>query len=170
MSIGVILTALTKREHIELEDFLFGDILSVERGDLGIVIVVSALLIILGFFLWRSLMIMSIDRDDAWLSGISVDLVDAVFHVILAVAVVLGANMLGIVLASAMLVIPATAAKALAHSFRGLTIITIILAEITMIGGLFLSRIFSLPSGAIIVLTGVLVLVFSACISRLRSA
>ncbi|MCX6557169.1 MAG: metal ABC transporter permease, partial [Candidatus Aminicenantes bacterium] len=91
-------------------------------------------------------------------------------YIMLAAALVLGIRVLGIILVSAILIIPVSSARLLSRSFRSLVRWTVLLAEGVMIGGLLISYYLNLPSGAVIVLTGssVFALAFIASVLRRR--
>jgi len=86
----------------------------------------------------------------------------------LACALVLGIRVLGIVLVSAILIIPVSTARLLSRSFRALTRWTVLIAECTVLAGIFLSYFLDLPTGAVIVLTGSVLFVLAFLASSLR--
>ena len=86
-------------------------------------------------------------------------------NIVLAVAVVLGIKMLGVVLVSALLIIPVSTAKLVCRSFDRMVIFSIVISEVVVISGLFISYYFNLPTGAVIVITGTTVF-FIALIFR----
>jgi zinc transport system permease protein len=84
--------------------------------------------------------------------GVSVDVLDAVFLVLLASVVAVGLKVVGAILMSALMILPAATAQYLAASFRGMIVISVVVAVLAMILGLFVSAAFSLPTGPTIVL------------------
>jgi ABC-type Mn2+/Zn2+ transport system permease subunit len=97
------------------------------------------------------------------MAGVRVNLLHLTFYIILAVAVVLGLKILGIVLVSALLIIPASTAKLVSKSFKGLIVQSVIFSEVVVIAGIALSYALDAPTGPMIVLVGagVFLLVFS---------
>jgi ABC-type Mn2+/Zn2+ transport system permease subunit len=88
------------------------------------------------------------------MAGINPDFYQLLLYVMLACALVLGIRILGIILVSAILIVPVSTARLFSRSFRALTLWTGVIAEGVMIGGLLLSYYLNLPSGAVIVLVG----------------
>ena len=154
LALGIILLSLQQGYQPELISFLFGNILAIGNIDL-LVIVIFALLIFgfLAFFV-KQLTFMTFDRDSAWLSGVPVGKLDLLFYIVLSLAIVLGVKLLGIILVSALLIIPPTTAKLFASSFQQQLVGSIVAGEFIIVMGLFLSYLLDLPSGATIILTG----------------
>ena len=160
MALGVLLISFKRGYQPELIGFLFGNILMIKVLDLWLIGVASIFISGLLFVFRRQITLMSLDPEMAYLSGIRTNFLQLVMYVILAVSVVLGIKILGIVLVSALLIIPVSISKLISNSFQKLVVRSIVFAEAIMILGIFLSYLFDLPTGAIIVLTGA-VLFFS---------
>lgn len=152
MAFGVLLMSFTNGYQPELLSFLFGSILAVRTIDIIIMILATAIILIWLLRSLRQLTYLSLNEDSARVSGIHVDLQTLFFYVSLAVATVLGVKILGIILVSALLIIPPATSRILTKSFRDYLIVSIILIEMSIIGGLIASYIFDIPSGATIVL------------------
>jgi zinc transport system permease protein len=161
MALGVVLISLRRGYQPELIGYLFGNILAIRRQDLFLIVVLAAA--ILAFILAhrRRLTLLALDREMAYMAGFNPGIYQLLLYVMLACALVLGIRVLGVILVSAILIIPVSTARLLSRSFRALAIWTVIIAEATMLGGLLLSYCLDLPSGAVIVLTGTVVLILA---------
>jgi zinc transport system permease protein len=102
----------------------------------------------------RKLTLVALDREMAYMAGINPDLFQLLFYLMLSCALVLGIRILGIVLVSAILIIPVSTARLLSRSFKALAWWTVAIAEFTVMAGLLLAYFLDLPAGALIVLTG----------------
>lgn len=162
LALGILLMGLKRGYQPELFSFLFGSILSISSQDLWIILVFSAIIFMVLCKLKRHFTLLALDRDSAWLAGMHTEWLDLLFYVLVSVTVVLGVKLLGIVLVSALLVIPPTTAKMLAPSFRILIVGSVMGGELFILLGLTLSYVLDLPSGATIVLVGVSVFVLAA--------
>jgi len=168
MAFGVLLISLQPGYQPELMSFLFGNILAISRAELWLMLGVGALVVV---FLMRSLpglIMLSLDREMAYTSGVRIRLLQPALYVILAVTVVLGIKVLGVVLVTALLAIPTAIAKAFARSFSRLLTIGVIVAEVIVIAGILLSYWLDLPTGPTIVLTGTILFTLTALTGRLR--
>jgi zinc transport system permease protein len=155
LALGIVLISRQQGYQPELLSFLFGSILSVGTQDLGIILLFSAGILLVLIMLFRSFTLLSLEKESAWLYGVRTESLDFFFYVLLSVTVVLGVKLLGIILVSALLIIPPTIAKMLAPSFRSLIGVSVIGGELFIVLGLLLSYYLDLPSGAAIILVGV---------------
>lgn len=154
MALGVVLISLKSGYQPELISFLFGNILAIKVSELILMSVFAALVLIFLIYFYRQIAFITFDREGAKIFGIRTEILDLIFYIALAVAIVLGVKILGIILVSALLIIPASTAKLIAGSFKGLIGSSILVAEITVLGGLAISYLLNLPTGAIIILFG----------------
>lgn len=154
MAIGVILMSVQTGYQPELVSFLFGNILTIQAMDVPIILGMSAAAFVVLLLVRKQLMLNTIDSDEAWLRGISPVLMQLLLYVMTAIAIVLSVKMLGIILASALLVIPTTTAKLVASSLRQLYNLSVVLGVVMIIAGLVIAFIIDLPSGPVIILTG----------------
>ena len=155
LALGIVLISRRHGYQPELLSFLFGSILSVGRLDLFIILGASVLIVSALILLLRQLTLLALDNETAWLYGVHTELLDFFFHVLLSVTIVLGVKLLGIILVSALLIIPPTIAKMVAPSFRTLIGASVITGEVCIVLGLLLSYLLDLPSGATVILVGV---------------
>ena len=115
---------------------------------------------------YQKLALISLDKDTAKVAGLQVERWELVFNIILAVAVVLGIKVLGVVLVSALLVIPIAISKMLSKSFKKLMISSVVVSELVVLIGIFLSYHWDLPTGPVIVLFGTVLLGVVALLRR----
>ncbi len=154
MALGVVLISLKSGYQPDLVSFLFGNILAIRSVDLLIICILSVLIILFLIFNYRSITLMALDVDTAYLAGVKVNLLQITFYIILAVSVVLGLKILGIILVSALLIIPPSIAKLLARSFKGLIACSVLFSEFIVLLGITLSYYLDSPTGPVIVLVG----------------
>jgi zinc transport system permease protein len=170
LALGIVLISLQQGYQPELLSFLFGSILSVSTQDLGIIVGFSALIVMGLLTLLRQFTLLALDKETAWLYGVHTELLDFLFYVLLCVTIVLGVKLLGIILVSALLIIPPTIAKMLAPSFKTLIGVSVIAGEVFIVLGLMLSYLLDLPSGATIILVGVVAFLLVAMRQIVRGA
>ena len=113
-------------------------------------------------------MLLALDEESAYLTGIKTKTLHLISYITLAVSVVLGIKVLGIILVSALIIIPAATAKVFSKSFRKLIYISLVISEITVLAGIILSYYFDLPTGPTIVLTGTFIFIVSTIHNSLR--
>ena len=161
MALGVLLISLQPGYQPELISFLFGNILAIKQSELWLIGLLSVSIVGFIMFYFRQLTLLSLDEELAAVANIKVKILQPIFYVMLALAVVLGIKILGVVLVSALLILPTATARVLAPSFKKFIVYAIAVAELVMLVGLVLSAVFDLPTGPVIVLVGTICFIFS---------
>ncbi len=162
MALGVLLMSLTAGYQPELVSFLFGSILRITWDDIALMAALSVLILSWYGLSLKQLTLIALSEETAKVAGINTGLQTLLFYIALAIATVLGVKILGIILVSALLILPSAISKLHAQSFKQYVLFSIIVAQIIVLLGLLLSFYYDLPSGAIIVLTGAAFFVISA--------
>ncbi len=170
MALGILLISLKSGYQPELMSFLFGNILAIKTSELIIIAAMSALIFIFLASQQKKLILMSLDREIAYVSGINPDIYRFFLYVFLSIATVLGIKILGVVLVSAILITPVSTAKLLSSSFKSLLALTLIISEIVVLAGLFISYYLNLPTGPAIVICGASVFFLSLFIKAIKNA
>lgn len=152
LALGVILLSFRRGYQPELISFLFGNILTLSSLDVRVILFFSIAIIALVAAMLRPFALTVFDRSTAWLRGIPVSLMEFLFYVILSFSVILGVKLLGIILVSALLIIPPITGRLLAKSLKTLILYSLIVGEVAVFLGLLLSYYMDLPSGATIIL------------------
>jgi zinc transport system permease protein len=168
MALGVLLMSLTRGYQPELLSYLFGSILTIRSLDVLVLLAASAVIL---FWFWRSLralLFLSLSEDSARVFGISVSWQTFFFYLALALATVLGVKMLGIILVSALLVLPPATARLMSTSFRSYVVFSIFFSELSVILGILFSFLFDIPTGAAIVLVGAAIFFMVALVNMTR--
>lgn len=152
MGLGVVLFASLPGYQPDLVSYLFGSVLAVGWGDVGLL--AGLLVVVLVSFGWwgKRLSLMSVDEDYAKLLGLRVQWWETVYHVLLALTIVAGVRLVGIVLMNALLVVPASLVKLFVRSFKSLLWWTPVVGMVCVALGLVLSVVLDAPSGAMIAL------------------
>ena len=168
MALGVIFIGLSDQYNVDLFGFLFGNILAITRQDLITIAILGAIVLIAIFLLFKELLFTAYDREVAHISGIPVALLDHFFLSLLAISVVISMKVVGIILVSALLVIPGAAASLLTHRYISMMVAAIGIALISAVAGLFLSYYADLASGATIVAVASLIFFMALAVNRIR--
>jgi len=161
MAAGVVLLAFKSGYQPELVSFLFGDILALQWSELIIMAIFSSILMIFLTWQYKKIALMIMSPDIAYVNGVKVSAYEMLLYVIVAVSVVLGLKLLGIILVSALLIMPVSTAKLFAESFRRLIIWSIIISELTVLSGIVASVMLNLPTGAVMVLCGMIIFILT---------
>jgi ABC-type Mn2+/Zn2+ transport system permease subunit len=153
-ALGLALFATFGRRGRNFDAALFGSILGVSREDVLAIIVISFLVALLVFFGYRQLLFTTFDPEVAEASGVHTARVDALLTMALAVSILATMQVLGVTLIAATLVIPATVARMLTHSFSRMLLLATGIGAVTGFVGMNLSYHLDVQSGPTIVLVG----------------
>ena len=156
LSIGIIVISLN-RIKIDIEAFLFGDILTVSSSDLWIMYLGVGITILLILINWSSLLLVTIDEDLARAEGINPIYINLLLTIVLTIVVAVSLQIIGLLLITAMLIIPAATSRRLANSPGQMAFIATLVGVISVISGIFLSVELDAPSGpSIVVISAIL--------------
>ncbi|OGH68399.1 MAG: hypothetical protein A3I29_00595 [Candidatus Magasanikbacteria bacterium RIFCSPLOWO2_02_FULL_44_11] len=166
LALGIVLINLQSGFQPDLISYLFGNILTIRTFEVWLIAGLSVL--IAGFIYWkyRTYLLLSLNEEVAALAGIHTKSYQLLLYVILAVATVLSIKVLGIMLVSALLIIPVSSAKLLAGSSRQLAILSILFSELAIILGMFTSLVLNLPVGSVIVLSATFLFILALVFKR----
>jgi zinc transport system permease protein len=168
MALGVIFIGMSDQYNVDLFGYLFGNILAITRQDLIIIAVLGGLILISTVLFFKEMLFVAYDQEVALVSGMPVAFLDHFFLTILALSVVISMKIIGIILVSALLVIPGAAASQLTRRYVSMITISISIALISTIGGLIISYYADLASGAIIVTLASFIFFLAFTVGQLR--
>ncbi len=162
LAIGVVLVSLSHGFNADLFSYLFGSILAVSETDILLILGVGIATLAALLLFYKELFYASFDEESAQAAGIPVGRLNTMLIVLTAVAVVLSMRIVGILLVSSFIAIPASTALLMRRSFKQTIVIAAAIAIMSVIVGLVLAYYMDLAAGGAIVL--VLVAVFSAAL------
>ena len=151
MALGIVLLARTEGFQGDVGGYLFGSILAIGWMDVWAAAGCCALAVAT-FPIWGRWAYATFDRELATADRAPVRRDDYVLTVALAVVVVVSLKVVGVVLAAAFLVIPAATSRLLVQTFRGMTLLAVVIGAVTAAAGVVASYPLDLPTGAAIVL------------------
>jgi len=152
MALGIALATLAGRFNVDLLSYLFGDVLAIDPLEVWLSIGLAGTIVIVIMLNYRKLMYLTFDRDAAKASGVKTERFEILLTVLTAVTVVLGMKVVGILLVTALLVIPAAAGLQVAASFKQALFLSCAVSFISVLVGLSAAFVFDLPASATIVL------------------
>jgi zinc transport system permease protein len=159
MAIGVILLALIPGFQPELISYLFGSILSISWLHVLVISGLSVASLIILYVMYKTVLFVSFDEIYAKTAGVNIQRTNTIFSFILALTIVVGIQLVGIVLLNALLVIPASFVRLFSRSLRDMFMFTPLVSVLLVVGGIWVSFIVDMPTGPVIaVLAGLLFL------------
>ena len=150
LSIGIIVIS-TLEQRIDLHAYLFGDILTVGIEELWWIYIGGAIVLMLLLLNWEPLVLMTIDEDLAIAENVRVFLMHLLLMLLLTIVVAVSIRVVGILLITSMLIIPAATAKQLVRSPEAMAVTASIIGIIAVVSGIYGSIQFDTPSSPSIV-------------------
>lgn len=166
VAVGVIILSLLKEFRGELHSYLFGEILAIGRQE---VISAAVLFVVVGaglFLKLSQLTLLTAHEDMAHVCGVPVRRYNYLFVLVLTVTVAVTIRLLGIILVTALIVIPPAAARNLSCNLRQQIVSSIVIGAFGGIGGTLLSYQLDVPCGPTIVLVCAAIFIVSLLIRR----
>jgi manganese/iron transport system permease protein/iron/zinc/copper transport system permease protein len=153
-AIGLVIQSRSGSVGRSLDAVLFGNVLGVRAGDVVAIVAVGVLVTVFVVAYQRQLTFATFDREVAQISGIAVDRLDAVLMIAIAATVIVSARVIGALLISAMLVLPAATLRMVTSSIGSMLKWSPVLGAACGLVGMYASWYADVPSGAAITLVG----------------
>ena len=153
VALGIIILSLLRGGSAQIHSYLFGDILAVSTQD---VIFAAVLFVVVFAGLFRQLSnmaLLSAHEEMAYVCGVPVRWLNFAFILVLTITVALSIRLLGIILVTALLVVPPSAARNVSRNLRQQIILSILLGLVGGVSGIWLSYQLDVPCGPTIVLS-----------------
>ncbi len=167
-ALGIALMSHVRTYVMDLQDFLFGNVLAIERRDVIIVAGLTAVTLAVIGLLYKELLFASFDPASAGASGIPVDAISYVLLVVIAVTIIISLQAVGIVLVAALLVTPAATAYQVTDRFGPMMAVSALVGVASAVVGLYVSYYADIASGASIVLVATLAFFTAIALSPKR--
>lgn len=152
MALGVIFVKLSPGYTADLMSYLFGSILAVPLSDLFFIAILDIIIMVVVYLAHDQFTLIAFDEEYARVIGLRVRFYNQLLLILIALTVVVMIRAVGIILVIALLTIPPAAAALFTRSINSMMGLSTLLSIIFTTGGLYLSYMFDLPSGATIIL------------------
>ena len=159
LAVGVILVSSSGGFSVDLFSFLFGSILLISNEDTIMILAISAGIIATLTLLQKQFLHLTFNEEQAKLGGLRTTLLNYAFVVLASITVVTSMRLVGILLISALIVVPNITAMMFGKGFKKTVFISMSIAVISVVSGILVSYSFNVaPSGTIVVIAvGILV-------------
>jgi len=151
LAISLLILSFMPWIRQDLSAYLFGDVLSVSRVDLILIYVGGAFALFVLTLLWRPLLVATVSVDLAQAEGLHPERAKVIFMLLLALIIAIAMKIVGILLITALLILPATAARRLASTPEMMAIFSVMAGVVAALFGLYSSLYFNTPSGPSVV-------------------
>ena len=170
LALGLVVLAFLTTVRVDLMSFLFGDILAVSKTDL--VVIWAGGLTVVGIlaFIWRPLFAATVNEELAEAEGMKPGRANLIFMLLLAGVIAIAMKIAGVLLITAMLIIPAAAARRLSSGPEQMALVAAVAGVAAVIAGLFGSLEWDTPSGPSIVVAALVIFLLAQLSGTVRAA
>jgi zinc transport system permease protein len=168
MAVGIVFIRLTPGYVPDLFSYLFGNILTVPRSDLIVMLALDFILVLTVALLFKGLLAISFDREFAQTLRLPVNIVNYILLTLVAITVVMLIRVVGVILVMALLTIPAAVSEMFSKRLIQMMLGAVLLSLVFTLLGLWFSYVTNLPSGATIVILAAAVFFLTILYSRGR--
>ncbi len=151
LALGLVAIAFMTWVRVDLMGILFGDILAVSTADIALIYAGGAVVLVLLVWIWRPLFAATVNEELAAAEGLAPGRADLIYMLLLAAVVAIALKIVGALLITALLVIPATTARRFASGPEQMAVLAAIIGAAAVVAGLFGSLAWDTPSGPSIV-------------------
>jgi zinc transport system permease protein len=166
---GVILASLSKGFNVDLFSYLFGNILAISKQEVYLSLGLSLAVLTVILLLYNDLFSATFDGEYARITGIKTERINLIITFLTAISVVLAIKVVGIMLVSALLILPAVTALQIANGFKGAMLLSIIVAVLSVLVGITASFFLDLPAGATVVMLNIIFFIFTLAFKKYYS-
>lgn len=168
LALGLVLVSVFDSGRLDLSAYLLGDLLSTDRTDVVLVYVLLAVVTVVIGWYWQSLLSMVVNEVLAKVEGVPVKRLRLIFIGLLALAIALAIKMVGVLLITALLIIPAAAARYLSDSPEKMVLWSATIGSLSVVGGLLSSLLWDTPAGPSIVVCSSVLFIGASLFHKLR--
>ena len=168
LAIGVIVTSLTTGLTTDVDSYMFGSILAMDRADVALSIVLAVLVIAVFALCYHALFAITFDESFSRATGVPVGFYNTLLSVLTALTIVLGMRLMGAMLISSLVIFPALSAMRLIKSFRGVVLMSAVCSVLSFCIGLTASYLVSTPVGASVVVVNLIVFLVCCLIAKIK--
>lgn len=168
LAIGMIVNSMSSGTNIDLNSYMFGSILSIDKNEMIFCIILGIVVIGAFIYFYNPIFAITFDENFARATGLKVEFYKTVLAVLTAVTVVIGMRIMGTLLISSLIIFPALSAMRITRKFKKVMIMSVIISMVCFFSGLIASYLMELPTGATIVVSNLIVFIIMTFIEMIK--
>lgn len=168
LALGLIIASMLEGVKVDLLSYLYGDILTVSMNDLYWIFGVDILAFIVLLSFWSKFVSFTVHEELAKVEGINTDGMRWLLFMLMALVFAIAVKLVGVLLITALLVIPAASARFLAKSPEQMALLAIVIGCIAVFLGVESSLVFDIPTGPAIVVLSTVMFIFSITVGKFQ--
>lgn len=170
VALGIVIISAKRGLTRNLHSFIYGDLLAVTEAELLLMSFLATVVLLFSVFMYNRLILMAVSEEVSRVKGVNTTLYEYMFSILLALVVCLSIRVVGILLVTAMIIIPATIGRTLSKSAGALFWISTLTAIVSSLVGLISSYYWDTSTGATVVLASAVFFIAAQIVKGLRSS
>jgi len=167
LAIGVAVTSVTTGMNTDVCNFMFGSILAMSKSDVILSVIVSIIVAILFVLYYRKLFAVTFDEEYAKANGLKSNRYTNIIAILTALTIVIGMRMMGVMLISSIIIFPSLSSMRIFKSFKKVVISSGIISVIAFLIGIYLSYLYNISTGAMIVIVNLVIFILFSIIDKI---
>ena len=155
LAIGILVISRTTGMTTDVDNYMFGSVLAMTKGDVALSVVLSVTVLALYLLFYHQIFAVTSDESFSRATGLKVEACNTLLAILTSLTIVLGMRMMGALLISSLIVFPALSAMRICRTFRTVTLNAAVISVVCLWLGLTCSYLFATPTGANIVIMNI---------------
>lgn len=151
LAVGVMIISLSSGMNTDVNNYMFGSILSISEEDALITRVLSLIVIVVFLIFYNRIFAVTFDENFAKATGTRAGIYNMVLAILTAVTVVIGMRLMGALLISSLIIFPSLSSMRVCKKYKSVMICSVIISIVCFLVGIYISFVYSTPTGASIV-------------------
>ncbi|MBP3706716.1 MAG: metal ABC transporter permease [Clostridia bacterium] len=168
LAIGIIVATMTTGMNTDINNYMFGSVLAMSKGDVYIAVAVAVCVIILFILFYEKLFCISFDEEFSRAIGVKVGFYNTLNAILTAVTIVVAMRIMGALLISSIIIFPPMSAMKLCKKYRLVVILSACVSIFAFLMGIFLSFFYDMPVAAAVVATKHIIFIVFSIISKIK--
>ena len=168
LALGILITSLSNGINADIHNVLFGSLLALSKADVIMTVCLSILVLILFIMFYNKLFTITFDEAFASATGVKVNFYKMLLAFLTAITIVVGMQLIGTLLISSLLIIPALTSIKVFKTYKSVMISSVVVSLTSFIIGIITSYMYNLPTGASIVLSNFAFYMIFTVVNKLK--
>lgn len=168
LAVGITVATLTTGMNTDISNYMFGSVLALGKSEVIVAVVCGVLIISVYILFYQKILASTFDEDFAAVTGVKVRWYNSINAILTAVTVVIGMRIMGALLISSIITLPALSSMRICKHYKYTVIVAAVVSVISFLTGLLLSFAFDIPAGAAVVLTNLATFIIFSLVGKVK--
>ena len=169
LGIGIFIASAAKGFNVDIMSYLFGSILIISSFEMIMSIILAIIVILIVILFYNDLFAITFDENTAKTLGINTNFLNYILILLTAITVVNSMRIVGLLLASALIILPSASSLMLKKNFKTTLILSALIGIISVILGLIVAYLFNIAASGSIVLTSTIIFLITSLTHKIKS-